>query len=65
MIAALGDRTVAAVCRQGKQLWLEMIDKGPSLLLHFGMTGAVVIEGKGSMEYKSFKVCGLMKPLGS
>ena len=36
----LRDRTVRAACRHGKQLWLEF-DRGPALLLHFGMTGAL------------------------
>lgn len=36
----LRGRTVTAACRHGKQLWLEF-DRGPALLLHFGMTGAL------------------------
>jgi formamidopyrimidine-DNA glycosylase len=37
-------------------LWLELTGEGPSVLIHLGMTGAVVVEGHGAMEYKSFKV---------
>ena len=36
----LKGRRMTAACRHGKQLWLEF-DRGPALLLHFGMTGAV------------------------
>ena len=36
----LRGRTVRAACRHGKQLWLEF-DRGPALLLHFGMTGSL------------------------
>jgi formamidopyrimidine-DNA glycosylase len=36
----LKGRTVTEACRHGKQLWLEF-DRGPALLLHFGMTGAL------------------------
>lgn len=36
----LTGRTVAAARRHGKHLWLAF-DRGPCLLLHFGMTGAL------------------------
>jgi len=36
---ALLNRKVLAVCRHGKQLWLEL-DKRPWPLFHFGMTGS-------------------------
>jgi len=35
---ALKGRQVIAVCRKGKQLWMEL-DEGPHPLFHFGMTG--------------------------
>ena len=33
------------------QMWWEF-DEGPALLVHFGMTGGLVIQGKGSAHYK-------------
>ena len=48
-----------AVRRRGKQLWLELGDmRGGGctgcLLLHFGMTGAVIVRGVAAPLYKSF-----------
>ena len=60
--AALIRRAVVAVRRRGKQLWLELDGSGPHLLMHFGMTGAIVIEGVGATTYKSFKVSGSFPP---
>lgn len=37
----LQGRVVQAARRRGKQLWLEL-DGGPALLMHFGMSGALV-----------------------
>lgn len=34
------------------QMWWDF-DSGPSLLLHFGMTGGLVIRGVGAAHYKS------------
>ena len=47
-----------AVRRRGKQLWLELGDtRGGGctgcLLLHFGMTGAVIVRGVAAPLYKS------------
>lgn len=47
---ALEGRTVSEACRKGKQLWIKF-DKGPSLLLHLGMTGHVAIKGQESLKY--------------
>jgi len=38
--AALEGRRVRAARRHGKHLWLEL-DRGPALLMHFGMTGGL------------------------
>jgi len=53
---ALANRTVAAARRLGKHLWLEFTDGGPALLLHFGMTGAAVVRGKGAAHYQRYSV---------
>jgi formamidopyrimidine-DNA glycosylase len=31
-----------------------VFDAGPSLLVHFGMTGGMVVQGVGAAHYKSF-----------
>ena len=54
-------RWVLAVKRRGKQLWVELGDtKGGAcqacLLLHFGMTGAVIVRGMDAPQYKSFSI---------
>ncbi|KAI7839952.1 hypothetical protein COHA_006346 [Chlorella ohadii] len=53
--AALVGRTIVAAKRRGKQMWWEM-DAGPALLLHFGMTGGLVVKGIGAAHYKSFTI---------
>ena len=53
--AALAGKTLEAVHRKGKQLWLEL-SSPLHLLAHFGMTGAFVIEGVRPLEYQEFKV---------
>jgi len=45
-------RTVLAVHRHGKQLWLEL-DRPPHLLIHFGMTGALHVPGGGHLALAS------------
>lgn len=40
LVATLRGRRVRAVGRHGKHLWLDL-DRGPSLLMHFGMTGGL------------------------
>jgi formamidopyrimidine-DNA glycosylase len=57
----ISNKYVTKVCRKGKQLWLELSDTDPlskpkdketppenqiGLLLHFGLTGYIVIEGQ-------------------
>jgi len=44
------DAQLVAVHRVGKYMWLEL-QAGPCLLLHFGMTGFIAIEGKGVAQY--------------
>ena len=53
--AALLGKSIVAVHRKGKQLWLEL-SSPPHLLAHFGMTGAFVVEGVKPLMYKEFKV---------
>ncbi|KAL3161192.1 hypothetical protein ABBQ38_009559 [Trebouxia sp. C0009 RCD-2024] len=53
--AALQGRTVKAAQRKGKHMWIDF-DTGPSLMLHFGMTGTLVVKGVKSHQYRSFKV---------
>ncbi|KAL0050154.1 hypothetical protein WJX82_005296 [Trebouxia sp. C0006] len=55
--AALEGRTVKQAHRKGKHMWIEF-DSGPCLMLHFGMTGSLVVKGVKSHQYKSFKVDG-------
>ncbi|KAL0027583.1 hypothetical protein WJX77_012433 [Trebouxia sp. C0004] len=55
--AALEDRTVKQAHRKGKHMWIEF-DSGPCLMLHFGMTGSLVVKGVKSHQYRSFKVDG-------
>ena len=51
---ALAGKTVVAVHRKGKQLWLQL-SSPPHLLAHFGMTGAFVVKGIEAASYKEFK----------
>jgi formamidopyrimidine-DNA glycosylase len=51
----LSGRTVANVCRKGKQLWMEM-DRGPHPLFHFGMTGSFAVYRDESERPKFWKV---------
>lgn len=52
---ALQGKTVKAVHRRGKQLWLEL-SSPPHLLAHFGMTGAFVVKGVAPLAYQEFTV---------
>jgi formamidopyrimidine-DNA glycosylase len=54
--SALLHRKIVKVCRKGKQIWFELDGTGPSLLFHFGMTGAFTIKDIQASTYKSFKV---------
>ena len=52
---------IRAACRRGKQLWVELAAKkgGPascSLLVHCGMTGALVLQDTAATPYKNFTV---------
>lgn len=55
--AALEGRVVKQAHRKGKHMWIEF-DGGPCLMLHFGMTGSLVVKGVKSHQYRSFKVDG-------
>jgi formamidopyrimidine-DNA glycosylase len=48
----LRGRRVIAAHRRGKHLWLEL-DRSPHLLVHFGMTGALVTPGRAPLELAS------------
>ena len=52
---SLVGKNVTACCRKGKQMWIEL-SSGVSLLLHMGMTGAIIIENEKIPQYKAFKV---------
>ena len=54
-LASLHGKTVAAVCRVGKQMWIEF-EGGCSLLVHFGMTGSLVVHGVKAATFVEFKV---------
>jgi formamidopyrimidine-DNA glycosylase len=45
--SALAGATPVAAHRRGKAMWLEMED-GPTLGLHLGMAGRIVVDGRGS-----------------
>ncbi len=59
---ALKDRVIRAVNRHGKQLWLQLSGQGPHILLHFGMTGSIVIEGVAGISYQTFSVDAKFPP---
>lgn len=54
--AALEGRTVVAAKRRGKQMWIELDGGSPALLIHFGMTGGLVVQGIGAAHYKTFAI---------
>ncbi|KAJ2829481.1 hypothetical protein IWW50_000824 [Coemansia erecta] len=53
--AQLLGRTVLGSGRRGKQFWL-LLSGGLSLLLHFGMTGEVHIQGEALSHYRKIEV---------
>ena len=50
--ATLEGRSVVAAHRHGKQLWLEL-DRAPHPLIHFGMTGALLVPGGTPLALES------------
>lgn len=56
LVSAITGRTVTAARRCGKQLWLEFDGAGPCLLLHFGMTGSLAVDGVERFSFQSFNV---------
>ncbi|HEX2440608.1 MAG TPA: DNA-formamidopyrimidine glycosylase family protein [Methylomirabilota bacterium] len=52
LVATLRGRRVKAVGRHGKHLWLEL-DRGPCLLMHFGMTGGLHAPARPSTRLMS------------
>eukprot|EP00930_Biecheleria_cincta_P003803 TRINITY_DN104713_c0_g1_i1.p1 TRINITY_DN104713_c0_g1~~TRINITY_DN104713_c0_g1_i1.p1 ORF type:complete len:363 (+),score=60.97 TRINITY_DN104713_c0_g1_i1:102-1091(+) len=55
LVKALKGRKLLKARRRGKQLWLELDGKGPALLMHLGMTGAINIKGGEGVTYKRWK----------
>jgi formamidopyrimidine-DNA glycosylase len=49
---ALRGRRVRAARRHGKHLWLEL-DRGPALLMHFGMTGGLYVPARPPLRLRS------------
>ena len=45
--AALAGATLLSARRRGKAMWMET-DHGPSLGMHLGMSGRIVVDGRGS-----------------
>ena len=54
-IKSLKGKTLVAVHRKGKQMWIEL-DSDTAVLFHLGMTGSIVVEGEPRASYQSFKV---------
>jgi len=52
LAATLRGRRVRAARRHGKHLWLEL-DRRPSLLMHFGMTGGLHVPTRPPLRLKS------------
>ena len=52
MAAILGGRRVRAARRHGKHLWL-VLDRGPALLIHFGMTGGLHVPARPPRRLRS------------
>lgn len=48
---ALTGRQIDAVLRKGKYFWFDLSEKGPDLLMHFGMTGYLSVKGVGAAKY--------------
>lgn len=55
-IDAICGRTVMSALRRGKHMWLELSGQGPHLLLHFGMTGSLAVDGVKRFVWQSFHV---------
>jgi formamidopyrimidine-DNA glycosylase len=53
--AALVGETFVSACRRGKFLWLET-DEGPTLGLHLGMTGRIVLDPSDTSGWDRFAV---------
>jgi len=56
LTAALTGRVLQAVRRKGKHMWFELSGGGPQAVFHFGMTGALVVNGVAPLKYQEFKV---------
>lgn len=55
MVAAVQGRTVESVGRKGKYFWFSLGGDGPDLLMHFGMTGYLMVRGVGAAKYVRIK----------
>lgn len=50
---AVTGKTLVAVRRKGKQLWMEF-DSAPHATFHFGMSGAFTVKDQAPPSYKRF-----------
>jgi formamidopyrimidine-DNA glycosylase len=53
--AALGGEAFSSAQRRGRFIWLET-DKGPTLGLHLGMAGRIVIDPEDDLQWDRFSV---------
>ncbi|TPX36955.1 hypothetical protein SmJEL517_g00951 [Synchytrium microbalum] len=51
---ALVGRTITSTGRHGKNFWISL-DQAPHAVMHFGMTGSILVKGQKGLEYKDFK----------
>lgn len=56
LASSLQNRTITSANRLGKHLWLDFSDGKESLLFHFGMTGGLIIRGRGGAHYQRYAV---------
>ena len=56
LVSALKDKILIDIKRKGKQLWFIMKGSEKNILVHFGMTGALIVKGGDVPQYKAFKI---------
>ncbi|KAF5842509.1 Formamidopyrimidine-DNA glycosylase N-terminal domain-containing protein [Dunaliella salina] len=54
--SALEGRKLLEVKRKGKYLWFLLDGEGPIPLIHFGMTGSIIVQGVGSAKYTRINI---------
>uniref|UniRef100_A0A7S3QJP2 Formamidopyrimidine-DNA glycosylase catalytic domain-containing protein n=1 Tax=Dunaliella tertiolecta TaxID=3047 RepID=A0A7S3QJP2_DUNTE len=54
--SALEGRRLLEVKRKGKYLWFLLDGEGPIPLIHFGMTGSIIVQGVGSAKYTRINI---------